>query len=150
MALTPRGEEVAAIAEVLEQDWSGKGVEEVAKAVFQKAAWLLSMRDGHAVVMNRRYAYGPYHSEAEATKLAGNLAGVPIHLFSPGVILGKVGGPEGGLLWTGFCKCRHPKDMHLADGSSRGICGYTKAEQCDCLKFAEFTPPKTARKKKAA
>lgn len=149
MAFTPRGEEVAAVVELLESPEFDSSYD-MASAIVKRLSWVLSMRDGHAVVSGNRLLFAPYYDEAEATKVAALVGdGKVVTAWSPGTVLAKYDSTTG-VKWTGFCTCSHPKAMHLSEGSSRGKCGYTYSDECECRKFDEAVPKKAARPKKVA
>lgn len=154
MALTVRGEELGSLVELMETLPEELSIEQMANAIFHRVAWLLSMRESHAVVVAGRQVFGPIHGESEAEKLAELLSEFGtrrVTLLSPGEIAARLS-PDG-THWVGFCVgCGHPENMHMMKGSSPhgGECGYLKAAECDCEQYVKFAPRKaTTRKKKA-
>ncbi|MEW1694513.1 hypothetical protein [Streptomyces sp. NPDC091278] len=140
MRITPRKEEVAVLAALLE-DPTFESAEQLAKAVYKTAAELLQMRDLFALVHTwkggqRGLNFGPFGSEAEIKSFAAKVSfegtGRVVKLYSPGVMLANTGSKKG---WKGYCfhpDCGHAPFTHSAATASRGAC---QIPTCPCGKF---------------
>lgn len=88
MRLSPRGPEVKAIVELLESD-DFDSAEALAKAVIKRVGELLSDRDMYAWVYGMgdgfNLAWGPFSSDSEAKKFAGQYADMlkGLHMILP-------------------------------------------------------------------
>lgn len=136
MRITPRGEEVKAVVDLLESD-GFDSADKMAKAVIKEVADMLAMREWFALTHiwengSKGLNFGPYGSKAEVKKAAeaiggGSYMAIPLH--SPGKLQANYEGKK----WKGYCQsCEHSPALHLADGSSRGKCGLS---YCDCPKY---------------
>lgn len=136
MRFTPRADEVAAIAAILDQDHAS--ADAAAKAVLKEAAELLTMRDWFAVShtwanQSSGVNVGVFASEADAKGLMDKLApggkAMIVKLHSSGQILAQVDGKKGSKEHCQDVMCAHPGWSHLASGSTRGACALPN---CKC------------------
>lgn len=139
MRVTPRGEEVRAVIDIMERDLTA---DQMAKTLIKEVAEMLAMRDWWALAFRFKgedgggVNYGPFGSVIEAQKAAekwiGAGEGMGIKLYSPGQLEGRAEGSK----WKGFCsKCGHAGNLHKFKGTGRGECGLDK---CKCPLWAEI------------
>lgn len=151
MRLTPRADEVAHVAAILDAEHASAMA--AAKVVIKEVAEMLWLRDWYLLAAawieedgGHTVFFGPYSSEAEARSWAGTFGkdGWMLQVL-PMRGLGK---PEerksGGF---GYCctdGCGHPPWAHLFSGSSRGKCLICKT--CDSF---ESSKPKGKPRRRA-
>lgn len=151
MRLIPRGDEVAEIAAILNDDH--ESAEACAKEVIKAVAGLLWFRDWWAIYTPDNFGFGPFASQAEAVAIATKYKGVLVPASDKGHAVLKLHGLGGTTEERlgggfGFCivpGCGHPAYTHSMIGTSRGKCILST---CDCAKYESAKPkPKTTRKK---
>jgi hypothetical protein len=145
--LTPRGEEVQAVKDILE-DPTFESADQMAKALIKAVAEFLTMRDWYALVHRwptgeRGMNFAPFGNEAEAHAFAAKLAiggtGRLVKLHGPGPFIANIDGRKG---WKGYCQhpdCGHAPFVHSAVGTSKGAC---QLQACKCDKWVAEPPKK--------
>jgi hypothetical protein len=150
LRLTPRGEEVQAVKDILE-DPTFTSADQMAKALIKAIADMLSMRDWVALTHvwpdgTRGLNLGPFGNEAEAQSFASKMSfggtGRLVKLYSPGILLANAEGRKG---WKGYCQhpdCGHAPFTHSAVGNSKGAC---QLQACKCDKWVAEPPKKRGK-----
>lgn len=123
MRLTPRANEVKAVAAVLE-DASHESAEALAKAVIKTVADLLEEREFYALAWRDKagpdalsLAWGIFPSENEAAKFLGKLdiggMGRPIKLYSAAEMTARIDAPDDPAGRRLCSTCEHPHGTHM-------------------------------------
>jgi hypothetical protein len=140
--LTPRGAEVDAVVQLLENG-SYATAEALAKDIIKTVADLLDLRDWFALTHRwqdgqRGVNWGPFASPIEALRVAGyvSVGGQfgTVKLYSPAVLVGNAKGRKN---TAGFCcdeRCGHAPFTHSMAGPARGAC---LLATCACPKFTK-------------
>jgi len=133
MRVTPRKPEIERVAEVLTAEGFGTPADMAKEVIKVTAKEILGHRDTW-IVFNRPAVIGPYGSESEATKAAEKMPalsdqGIKVIRMFPVMTSEAYFEPD---FWTGCKTCQHQKGEHLADGNSKGKCGY---HDCPCSKW---------------
>jgi len=149
MRLTPRGEEIEAITDILTSTYDTP--ELMAADIIKTVALALSMRETFAVSTRwedlngttHGQNFGPYYSDGEAKTAAARLAGtgsqrIIAKLDPPGDLEAR----WDGVSWYGYCSCTHAPDVHRTIGRTRP-CGF---QGCQCKKLTVKTKRKAAKK----
>jgi hypothetical protein len=136
MALTPRKDEVAAIAEILEDPEWASG-EAMAKAVLKQAWELFQLRTTYAYGWRDKgggetYCWGPFLSESQVQKF-GEKIGLTrgehgaFMLSSPGALLERLEKGDSGNIIT-CTTCHHPIGAH----EHPKLYGRCAVKECTC------------------
>ena len=141
MNITPKKEEVAAVASLLtSEDYDTP--EDLAREVIRSVYALLSERDGYGVGIGLPtddlvLPHGPWFNIGDAKRVAAEaqargLRAFVARLYGPSSAL-----PEDVGSVYKICECGHPKSLHGEGKIARVGCGvYNRSkEQCPCKNF---------------
>jgi hypothetical protein len=138
MRLTPRGTEVAAIAELLESD-EFDSAEALSKAIIKRVADLFSEREWYVWVYRENpeawyLPYGIFSSETEAKKSAGKMVDMLkgqhmiLHVFSYAELVARIASYK---VPSQFCaNCEHSHISHQHPRKN----GRCAVRNCKCKK----------------
>lgn len=148
MKLTPRREEIAAVAAVLDSD-EYETVQEMARAAIKALAVELGKRDWYVMPWSLPgegggINYGPFATAAELRRFAGTL---PSGGHRAVLVLGpdRPRGTDDAEVHAGTCRCGHGQHNHVVKNvrggktSAPGECGVYSArnQRCPCTIYEQ-------------
>lgn len=112
VSISPRANETAAVAAVLEDD-THPDAESMAKAVVRALGAELAKRDAYLIVVpDGAFCYGPYFTEAQAVKAWTTQVGPATGGQARIVRSFAWGETEAGTATAGTCVCGHQPEQH--------------------------------------